>query len=382
MGLLLFIFFVRMASSMQVIQAGTYKVFIGEQVFAELGRMLSYGPFKHSRIFILADEHSLQYCYPLLAERVKRVREAEIIEIESGEHNKNMDVCRNIWETLSELGADRHSLLINIGGGVIGDMGGFAAATFKRGISFIHVPTTLLSQVDASVGGKLGVDLNNLKNEIGVFGDPAAVFIYPGFLKTLTGRQLLSGFAEVVKHALIADVKYWNYLRTLKIQELDTVAWQKIILRSVEIKKNIVKKDPKEKGIRKALNFGHTIGHAIETYSLEGGEIQLFHGEAVAIGIVCELYLSSLKSKLDKSLLSEISSFILHTFRSATLQRFDDTRLVELMRHDKKNKNGKISFTLLSGIGKVQVDKTCSIEEIKKALNYYREQLKLTHLAL
>jgi len=183
----------------------------------------------------------------------------------------------------------------------------------------------------------------------------------------------LSGFAEVVKHALIADKKYWAAIQDAYTNE----DWEKIILRSVEIKNAIVKKDPKEKGIRKALNFGHTIGHAIESYSLEGGGIHLLHGEAIGIGMVCESYLSALKCKLDKSLLGEISSFILHTFRSVKLDKFDDHRLIELMRHDKKNSKGKINFTLLSAIGKVQLDKDCSIDEIKKALNYYREQAKM-----
>ena len=358
----------------KIINAGKYKVYIGDDVFRELSNILNYSSFKYSNIYVLADENSLQHCYPQLVQQVKRLREAEIIEIVSGEQNKNIDVCRNIWETLSDLGADRNSVLINMGGGVIGDMGGFAAAAFKRGIAFINVPTTLLSQVDASVGGKLGIDLNNLKNEIGFFGEPSAVFIYPKFLNTLNERQILSGFAEVVKHALIADKKYWNEIKAVSGIE----NWEKIILRSVEIKNNIVKKDPKEKGIRKALNFGHTIGHAIESYSLEGGGIHLLHGEAVAIGMVCETYLSALKCKLDKSLLAEISSFILHSFRSTKLDKFDDHRLIELMRHDKKNSKGKINFTLLASIGKVQTDKECTIEEIKKALNYYREQAKMT----
>ena len=361
----------------QSVNAGTYKVYIGEDVFRELNRQLNYSAFKHAKLFVLVDEHTLGHCYPVVLNTVKRLREAEIIEIESGEGNKNIDVCRNIWSTLSALGADRQSLLINIGGGVIGDMGGFAAATFKRGISFINIPTTLLAQVDASVGGKLGIDLDSLKNEVGVFGDPAGVFIHPGFLQTLPPRQLLSGLAEVIKHTIISDKKYWKLVRDEFKGEGRDPDWERIILRSVEIKNDIVKRDPKERGVRKALNFGHTIGHALESWSLEGGGAELLHGEAVAVGMVCEAWLSALKCGLDKSLLGEITSFILHTFRSVKLEPFDDLRLVELMKHDKKNSRGKINFTLVSGIGEVQTDRQCTVEEIRKALRYYRERIKM-----
>jgi 3-dehydroquinate synthase len=336
--------------------------------------VLNYSEFKRSRIFILADENSLKCCYPLVLDRVKRMKEAEIIEIESGEENKNIDVCHNIWSALSSLGADRQSLLINLGGGVIGDMGGFAAATFKRGIAFIHIPTTLLAQVDASIGGKLGIDLGHLKNEIGLFCDPAGVFIYPGFLSTLDKRQQLSGFAEIVKHGLIADAGYWKKIRAWTVEE----PFANFVSRSIEIKNEIVKKDPQEKGPRKALNFGHTIGHAVESWSLEGGGAQLLHGEAIAIGMVCESWLSAERCGLDKSLLNEITSFILHTFKTIQLEKFDDLRLIELMRHDKKNSGDKINFTLLSDIGKAEINRTCSVEEIKRSLRYYREQANLT----
>jgi 3-dehydroquinate synthase len=357
----------------RTLKAGNYHVHIGRDVFRVLNKALNYSALKHARLFVLADEHSLLHCYPVLVQQVKRMKEAEIIEIESGEAHKNIDVCRNIWSALSALGADRSSVLINLGGGVIGDMGGFAAATFKRGITFIHIPTTLLAQVDASVGGKLGIDLDHLKNEIGLFGEPAGVYIYPGFLDTLPHRQLLSGFAEIVKHALIADRKYWELIRTASLDQ----PLEDLIYRSVRIKNEIVQKDPREQGPRKALNFGHTIGHALESWSLEGGGAQLLHGEAIAIGMVCESWLSAQRCKLDKSLLSEITSFILHTFKTVKLEKFDDLRLIELMRHDKKNSGGKINFTLLSGIGQAVTDRTCSVEDIRRSLRYYREQANL-----
>jgi 3-dehydroquinate synthase len=358
----------------RTLSAAGYPIHIGKDVFRELNRMLNYSELKRSAIFVLVDENSLKHCYPVLLRQVKRLKEAELIEVESGEENKNIDVCTNIWSALSSLGADRHSVLINLGGGVIGDMGGFAAATFKRGITFVNIPTTLLAQVDASVGGKLGIDLDNLKNEVGLFTDPAAVFIYPEFLSTLSQRQMLSGFAEIVKHALIADRKYWQEIRDASPDE----SLEAFIIRSVEIKNSIVKKDPKEKGLRKVLNFGHTIGHAIESWSLEGGGVQLLHGEAVAIGMVCEAWLSAKRCGLHKSLLNEITSYILRTFKTVRLDKFDDLRLIELMKHDKKNNSrDKINFTLLSEIGSAETDRICSVEEIKGSLRYYREQANL-----
>ena len=342
-----------------------------------MNKLLRSTEFKNSKLFVLADKNSLKFCYPLLLKNVVRVKQAEIIEIESGEENKNIEVCRNIWLTLSELGADRKSVLINLGGGVIGDMGGFVAATFKRGISFINVPTTLLSQVDASVGGKLGIDLNNLKNEIGVFGNPEAVFVYPPFLRTLPYREYLSGYAEIIKHALIADKNYWNEIFNNGLQPPSSTELENIISHSIEIKNKIVKQDPKEKGLRKILNFGHTIGHAMESKSFEGDEYKLLHGEAIIAGMLCEAYLSVKKAGLPKNELNEITSFLLDTFKPINFNKFDETRLLELMKHDKKNTKGEINFTLLNSIGKAAFDKKCSIQLIKEALRYYREEAKL-----
>ena len=363
---------------MKTINAGAYNIHIGENIFAEMNKLLRSTEFKNSKLFVLADENSLKYCYPLLLKSVVRIKKAEIIEIESGEVNKNIEVCRNIWLTLSELHADRKSVLINLGGGVIGDMGGFAAATFKRGISFINVPTTLLSQVDASVGGKLGIDLNKLKNEIGVFGNPEAVFVYPPFLRTLPYREYLSGYAEIIKHALIADKNYLNEIFTNGLQPPSSTELENIITHSIAIKNKIVKNDPIEKGLRKILNFGHTIGHALETYSFETDKIfHLLHGEAIIAGMICEAYLSVKKAGLPKDELKEITSFLLEIYKPINFNKFDEMRLIELMKHDKKNTKGEINFTLLNSIGKAAFDKKCSIQLIKESLRYYREEAKL-----
>jgi len=363
---------------MKTIQAGTYPVHIGEKAFTEMNKLLRSPGFRYGKLFLLADENTLAHCYPVLSEQSARVKEAKIIEVPSGEANKNIDVCSSIWKALSALGADRSSVLINLGGGVIGDMGGFAAATFKRGIPFIHVPTTLLSQVDASVGGKLGIDLNGLKNEVGLFSDPSAVFIHPVFLKTLPLREYYSGYAEVIKHALIADKKQWERIFASGLQTPFSDEMESIITHSVMIKNRIVRSDPRERGERKILNFGHTIGHAVESFSLEGGGVALLHGEAIAIGMICEAYLSVKKGGLGKTELSEITSFLLDTYRPVNnFDKFDDLRLVELMRHDKKNRGEGINFALLKRIGQAQYDKKCSVELIREALRYYREEAKM-----
>lgn len=355
------------------IRAGGTSVFIGGDVFSELKALLN-SRYKGSGHFILVDENTRRFCLPELMTRVKVLADAEVIEIESGEENKNMAVCMRVWKALGETGADRRSLLINLGGGVISDLGGFAASVFKRGIDFVNIPTTLLSQVDASVGGKTGIDINNLKNEVGTFAEPQAVFIHPHFLESLNKRQVVSGYAEIIKHALIADAKYWKKIKATGPD--DTRTLPALIIQSVEIKNRIVQSDPREKGPRKLLNFGHTIGHAVESYFLERAKT-LYHGEAVAIGMVCEAYLSYKRAKLDHTDLDDITELLFTVFNPVKLEAFDDHRLVELMRHDKKNVKGEIRFTLLSRIGKAETDKTCSIELIKEAFRYYREQVNI-----
>lgn len=306
---------------------------------------------------------------------VPELEGAELIELESGEANKTIDVCIQVWRVLSELGADRSSLLVNLGGGVITDLGGFVASTFKRGIAFINLPTTLLAQIDASAGGKTGVDLDGLKNEIGVFAEPAAVFIDPLFLHTLPKRELVSGFAEAFKHALIADAEYWELLSGVEMANAEY--WEEIIHRSVQIKRTIVQNDPYEKNQRRALNFGHTIGHALETYFLEKGESTVLHGEAVAAGMICELLLSVYEAGLDPNLAEAYIETIVKRFPHLTFDSIANERLIEIMRHDKKNANGEIRFALLAAIGKPILDKTCLPNRIIHVLKEYHSKYVL-----
>ncbi len=358
------------------IKSADYSVYISREITKEINTFFQVNKNLYSKLFILVDENSFKNCYPQLVEHVAIFKDAELIEIESGEENKNIDVCVQIWSTLSEYGADRKSLFINLGGGVIGDMGGFIASTFKRGIDFINIPTTLLAQVDASVGGKLGIDLNHLKNEIGVFNNPKAVFVNSRFLSTLDKEQLLSGFAEIVKHALIADAAYWKQVTKIDLKDLE--ALDKLIETSVKIKNKIVMQDPQEYGVRKTLNFGHTIGHAIETNSLEEPDIVSFlHGEAVAVGMICEAYLSHKLCGLPADQLKEITDFILNKYKSLAIDHMDQQHLIELMGHDKKNEKGSINFSLLSAIGTCEINKTASKELIIESLVYYSEQLEL-----
>ena len=269
---------------MVTLSLGTYNIHVGD-FWLMWKRFLD--DKKYSRVIILVDAHTEKLC--LAPNRNRFPDDAYIISIPPGEQNKNLDTVQMIWQELFMALADRQALLVNLGGGVIGDMGGFCAATFKRGFDFVQMPTTLLAQVDASIGGKLGIDFAQVKNSIGVFANPKAVFISPEFLNTLSGRERLSGFAEIIKHALIADVKQWDLIK--KIDTVEGINWEKYIIPSLKIKQHIVEIDPFEKRERKALNFGHTIGHAVESFALETSE-PLTHGEAIAIGMVCELYLS------------------------------------------------------------------------------------------
>lgn len=321
----------------------------------------------YSKVFVLTDELTTRHCLPVLQPVLDELPQYDLIEITSGEENKNIDFCIGIWKMLVDFGADRHSLLINLGGGVITDMGGFAASTFKRGIDFIQIPTTLLSQVDASVGGKTGIDMDHIKNIIGTFTSPKAVFIAHEFLQTLPKRQILSGLAEMLKHGLIADANYWQELASADGQLPD----QELVYQSVIIKNRIVIEDPHERGIRKALNFGHTVGHAVEAYSLENDANHLTHGEAVAIGMVCEAWLSHQKAGLSADELQQIVEVITKRYPKYYLDDACYTVLHELMKKDKKNKGSEINCTLLTKIGECSIDNICTEEELCNSLKFY-----------
>lgn len=359
---------------MKTINSGTYQVFIGNDSVSELNNILSTR--RNSSVFILVDEHTKKHCLPKIKKWIPELQKAKVISIKSGEQNKNLKTCTKIWNELLKQNADRRSLLINLGGGVITDIGGFAASTFKRGIVFINLPTTLLSQVDASVGGKTGIDFNAYKNQIGTFAFPKAVFIVPDFLKTLDHRQLLSGFAEIVKHGLIADKNYWKDIKTLSSSLLNQKkgtngdSWEEFIFKSIQIKNEIVLKDPYENGLRKALNFGHTIGHAVESLSLKKDRKPLLHGEAIAIGMICESYLSRKYCGLPSKEMEDIHSFIRSIFDPKPVKHSFQS-LVSIMKQDKKNRDAEINFTLLNSIGKAEINNSCAEELIEESIKYY-----------
>jgi 3-dehydroquinate synthase len=318
----------------------------------------------HSSVAILVDENTEDHCLPLLS----ILEDYHLIKIQSGEINKTLSTCEQIWQAMTDAHLDRQSLLINVGGGVIGDMGGFCAATYKRGIDFINIPTTLLSMVDASIGGKLGIDFGQFKNHIGIFQSPQAVLVDPYFLKTLPKREVRSGYAEVIKHALITSKGDWTSLSSFSI---DTADWAPIIQRAIEIKSDVVAQDWKEQGLRKTLNFGHTIGHAIESYFLESNEVSVLHGEAVAAGMICELYLSVQNSNFSSVELNTIERYLLNIYGKLTIDESDYSDIAQLATQDKKNKKGKIQGVLLKEIGTPIIDSVISTEEIIKALHYY-----------
>lgn len=348
------------------IELDNYTVFITPKLEQTNGFSSWILEHNYSSIFVLTDHNTHQYCYPLIKHLLPV---HQLLRITPGESEKNIETCKYLWEQLTTFQAERKSLLINIGGGVIGDMGGFVAGTYKRGFDFINVPTTLLSQVDASVGGKLGVDFNGVKNLIGLFKDPKAVFIMPDWLQTLPFNQLLSGFSEVLKHGLIYDKKYWEACRNMDISA--NVNWLDIITTSVDIKKQVVKKDPFETGLRKILNFGHTIGHAVETWSLQTDDEPLLHGEAIAIGMICEAYISHVINGLPENELTEIATAFTRIFGKYPLAAIPIEDILEIMLLDKKNSNKKINFSLLNNIGNCDFDITASEEQIKAAINYY-----------
>ena len=321
---------------------------------------------KYSKIIVIADNNTKKHCYPLIKSTLPKHR---LIEIPSGEPHKILATCEKIWEVMTKEELDRHALVINIGGGVIGDMGGFCAAVYKRGIDFIQIPTTLLSQVDASVGGKLGIDFQGLKNHLGVFKLPQSVLIDPVFLSTLSEREIRSGYAEIIKHCLIADQKKWEVISHTDFEDLK---WKDLIDHSVKIKQNVVEQDPTEKGLRKILNFGHTLGHAVETHFLAKSASQrLYHGEAIAVGMIMESYLSFKKGMITSELLSQIEEFIFATYGKAKIAAEDIEAILTLTRQDKKNRGSEIRFSLLTGAGSCGFDIVVSVPEMRKAITYY-----------
>jgi len=336
---------------MQSITTTDYAVHFNKKAFEILNGHLAKADY--SKVFLLVDENTKKHCLPLFLDAIETEHSLEVIEIISGEIHKNIETCVSVWNTLSNKDADRKSLLINLGGGVITDLGGFVASTFKRGIAFINIPTTLLAMVDASIGGKTGVDLGSLKNQIGVINQPEMVLVISDFLKTLDERQLRSGFSEMLKHGLIQDVVYWKKLKEVSdFNNLDGLIYD-----SVHIKNKVVLKDPTEQSLRKILNFGHTLGHAIESYFLESPAHEaLLHGEAIAVGMVLEAYLSSVLMGLTKVQLDDISTTFTNRYGKVEFSKDDIHRIASLLKFDKKNSHGNINFVLLEAIGIPKID--------------------------
>lgn len=352
---------------MTSIQSKNYDIHFGAIGYAALNRRFTQHDY--SSVFILVDTNTHQYCLPFFMAELKTNLPAKIIEIKAGEQHKNIAACIEVWNTLSELGADRKSLIINLGGGVVSDLGGFVAATFKRGIRYVNVPTTLLAMVDASVGGKTGIDLGALKNQVGLICHPEMILIDPRYLKTLAKEQFTSGKAEMLKHGLIANENYWNKILNWD----DKNDLEQLIAHSVQIKNKIVNQDLHETGLRKTLNYGHTLGHAIESHWLDQHSSKvMLHGYAIAIGMLLETYLSHKKLNFPEKKLKQISNGLIRIYGKQSFDVKTIKAIIQLLKYDKKNAHGKINFVLLSDVGKPLVDQQIEESLIFDSFDFYK----------
>jgi len=365
-----------MKLSSRIVQINRTRIFSGKDSLAGLENFRRSAHLDHKKVFILVDPVTLELCLPILLAKVPWFAGSKILSMPCGEETKTLETAQRLWTELLETKSGHDAMIISLGGGVVTDMGGFVAAGFHRGISCMHIPTTLLGQVDAAIGGKTGVNLGKVKNQVGFFYPPAAIFIEPEFLATLPVEQLRSGFAEIVKSALVGNAGLWHKLKSHPVHEIigmpfGSPLWQHLVSRTISFKNQIITKDFADTKNRKILNFGHTVGHAIESYSHDAGDHPLLHGEAVAIGMICEAYLSSLKAGLPKEDLDEISTYIRMGFTPFKIDQVGQSRVLELMTHDKKNRNGQIMFSLLKEPGLSGINITCQADEISRALNFY-----------
>ena len=344
------------------------RVIISRHLKTELAKAIA--ECEHDRIFILVDETTNKLCWTLVKDYLC-LKDAQTIVIGATDRRKNLDTLVHVWESLQQGKATRHSLLINLGGGMVTDLGGFAASTYKRGINFINVPTTLLAMVDASVGGKTGINFGGLKNEIGVFNDAEFVLLDTNWLQTLDEENIRSGYAEMLKHGLIADETMWAELINFNLAQPNLYQLASMLNKSVRIKERIVAEDPHEKGIRKALNLGHTFGHAFESWAMKRQPV--LHGYAVAFGLIAELYLATTRTDFPTERMRQTVNFIRAYYGSLPITCNDYPELIELMHHDKKNHGNEINVTLLGGIGDIRIDQTITEEDIKEALDFFRE---------
>ena len=344
------------------------RVIISKQLQTDLAEAIA--ECEHDRIFVLVDETTNKLCWSLVKDYLC-LKDAQTIVIGATDRRKNLDTLIHVWESLQQGKATRHSLLINLGGGMVTDLGGFAASTYKRGINFINIPTTLLAMVDASVGGKTGINFGGLKNEIGVFNDAEFVLLDTNWLQTLDEENIRSGYAEMLKHGLIADETMWAELINFNLAQPDLRQLASMLDKSVRIKERIVAEDPHEKGIRKALNLGHTFGHAFESWAMKRQPV--LHGYAVAFGLIAELYLATTRTDFPTERMHQTVNFIRAYYGSLPITCNDYPELIELMHHDKKNRGNEINVTLLGGIGDIRIDQTITEEDIKEALDFFRE---------
>lgn len=351
---------------MATIKSTSYSIYIGEKSFDALITFLTKN--KYSNYYIICDEHTFEFCLPTLLFHAPLLNEAEIIELESGEDKKTLETCLQVWGALTDTGADKKSLIINLGGGVISDLGGFVASTFKRGIDCINIPTTLLSMVDASVGGKTGVDFEGIKNHIGTTSEPKAIFVNPAFLETLSERQITNGYAEIIKIALIADNEFWKELKKLKL--VKDFCSEKIITKAIELKNTIVKKDLHENDLRKSLNFGHNIGHALES-SLIDQKKDILHGEAVAAGMIMEAEIAQSLKRISAKECKDITDYISSIYKNIKITKETETQLLKYILHDKKNIGDELCFALPKGIGSYELYCGVQMNVIKKAIGNY-----------
>ena len=353
---------------MKSIQAISYCVHFENKGYEALNILVASKSY--SSIFIIVDENTHEHCYAKFIPKLATTCPIELIEIESGEIHKNLETCAGIWNVLTELKADRKSLVITLGGGVLTDLGGFVAATFKRGIDFVNVPTTLLSMVDASVGGKTGIDLGVLKNQIGLFANPEMVLVDPDYLPTVNPREIRSGIAEIIKYGLTYDVHLYQ-----TIKENPNLNIVDLIHRSIEIKNDVVLQDPKEKDVRKILNFGHTIGHAIESYFLESEHKEnLTHGEAIAIGMIAECYISSKLLNFPDHEVATLKELILTIYGRFSILQDDFEGILTYLIHDKKNVGGQLNFVLLNQLEDTKIDCKVSNDLIVESMHYYNAE--------
>ncbi len=342
-------------------------IIYSQNIPQELDRLLE--GMDYDRLFLLMDETTSTLCRPLL-EGSKTITQATPIIIGAADTHKNIETLCDVWHALGEGGGSRKSLMVNLGGGMVTDLGGFAAATFKRGIRYVNIPTTLLSMVDAAVGGKTGINFGGLKNEIGAFRDSEAVIIDTTFLRTLDAENMCSGYAEMLKHALLSDEETWHEHLAFDLEHPDLAHLQELVRKSIGVKSRIVEEDPHERGLRKALNLGHTVGHAFESFAMKQ-ERPILHGYAVAYGLVCELYLSCRLAGFPEAKMRQAFGFVRQHYGTFRFTCDDYSTLLGFMRHDKKNTDGVINFTLLEDVGKLRLDSHATEQEIEDMFDFY-----------